>query len=429
VSDVKTVLLEAEGRPRAVGADRASEPSQPGWRGPGDSREGYERRDYTTRSIAVTARRGESTDLIARMRRVPLGLPPVPVPPDNPLTPAKVALGRRLFYDRRLSQNGTFSCAMCHIPEQGFTSNELATAVGIEGRTVRRNAPTIYNAAYQRHLFHDGRETRLEHQIWGPLLARNEMGNPSIGFVVERIRGLDDYADRFERAFPGRGLAIETVGMALASYQRTLVSGGSPFDRWHYGGEPDAIGPAAERGFELFRGKAGCVACHPVGPDAALFTDGGFHNTGVGYAASMGRPRGPRRIQVAPGQYLTVADEVVAQVRGPAPGDLGRYEVTQDPADRWKYRTPSLRNVALTAPYMHDGSLATLRDVVSFYDAGGVENEALDPLIHPLGLDPGEEEALVAFLETLTGSDVGTLVSDAFAAPIGDAGAERPAGP
>jgi len=424
ISDVKTVLLEAASKARTAGSGGAAEPSRPGLRGPGDYRGGYERPDYSTRSVAVAARRGEPADLFARARHAPLGLPPVPVPADNPLTREKVALGRRLFYDRRLSLNDTFSCAMCHIPEQGFTNNELATAVGIEGRSVRRNAPTIYNAAYQQRLFHDGRETRLEHQIWGPLLASNEMGNPSIGFVVERIRGLDDYAARFERAFPDRGLAMETIGMALASYERTLVSGASPFDRWYYGGDRDAIDEAAKRGFELFRGKAGCVVCHPVGSDHALLSDGSFHNTGVGYAASMGRPPQAHRVQVAPGRYLEVAEEVVAQVTGPVAGDLGLYEVTQNPADRWKYRTPSLRNVALTAPYMHDGSLATLRDVVSFYDAGGVSNEVLDPLIHPLGLGPGELDDLVAFLSALTGGDVDTLVGDAFAAPIGDARGE-----
>jgi cytochrome c peroxidase len=428
VSDLKTILMEEASQAADLRPDRGAGLAPPGRRGPGDYRGGYESSGYTTRSVAVAARRGRPADLAARVSVAPLGLPPVPVPADNPITAEKVALGRRLFYDRRLSANGTFSCAMCHIPEQGFTSNELATAVGIEGRSVRRNSPTIYNVGYQARLFHDGRETRLEHQVWGPLLARNEMGNASIGSVVERVRRLDDYASRFERAFPDRGLAMETIGMALASYERTLVSGTSPFDRWHYGGDEAAVSDAAKRGFELFRGKAGCVACHPVGPDHALFSDGGFHNTGVGYAAAMSRPPPRRRIQVAPGQYLTVDSEVVAQVSEPAPGDLGLYEITQDPADRWKYRTPSLRNAELTAPYMHDGSLTTLRDVVAFYDAGGVKNEVLDPLIRPLGLRPAEVDALVAFLVSLTGADVDSLVSDAFAAPIGDARPEQPPG-
>jgi cytochrome c peroxidase len=420
IADVKTLLMETEGgsataearAPDAVAASRL--------RGPGDPREGYERSDFRTRSVRLEGRRGAPADLAARVRRAPLGLPPVPVPADNALTPAKVALGRKLFYDRRLSLNGTFSCAMCHIPEQGFTNNELATAVGIEGRTVRRNAPTIYNVAYLERLFHDGRETRLEHQVWNPLLARNEMGNPSIGAVVEKVRAAPDYTGLFESAFPGRGLAMETIGMAIASYERTLVSGDSPFDRWHYGKDASAVGEAVKRGFQLFTGEAGCNTCHTVGTDAALFTDGAFHNTGIGYAVSMAKDPGPMRILVAPGQYLMVDRTLVAEVGERPPSDLGLYEITQAPADRWKYRTPSLRNVALTAPYMHDGSLSTLGDVVSFYDEGGTPNEVLDPLIRPLGLSADERDDLVSFLEALTGSHVNELVSDAFAAPIGD---------
>ncbi len=421
VADLKTLLLE-EQAPRLAAVASTAAP-EAALQGPGDAREGYERADYRTRSVGLAARRGRPVDLVARVRQPPLGLPPVPVPEDNPISAEKVALGRRLFYERRLSLNGTVSCAMCHVPEQGFTSNELATAIGIEGRTVRRNAPSVYNVAYLDRLFHDGRESRLEQQIWGPLLASNEMGNPSVGVVIERIRGLPGYADAFREAFPERGLSIETLGMALASYQRTLVAGGSGFDRWRYAGEPDALEAAAQRGFALFVGRGGCASCHLVGPEHALFTDAALHNTGVGYAASMGLRAEPptQRVQVGPGAYLDVERSVVAQVSEPLPSDLGLYEITLDPADRWKYRTPSLRNVALTAPYMHDGSLASLPDVVAFYDRGGVPNENLDPRIRPLGLGPGEIDDLVAFLESLTG-DVRPLVEDAFAAPIGDTG-------
>jgi cytochrome c peroxidase len=420
IADAKTLLMEAEGGSATAEARASDAVAASRLRGPGDPREGYERPDFRTRSVRLEARRGAPADLAARVRRAPLGLPPVPVPADNALTPAKVVLGRKLFYDRRLSLNGTFSCAMCHVPEQGFTNNELATAVGIEGRTVRRNAPTIYNVAYLERLFHDGRETTLEHQVWGPLLARNEMGNPSIGAVVEKIRAAPDYAGLFESAFPGRGLAMETIGMAIASYERTLVSGDSPFDRWKYEKDTSAVGEAVKRGFQIFTGKAGCSACHTVGADAALFTDGALHNTGIGYAVSMAGAPGPMRIPVAPGQYLMVDRALLGAVGEPPPSDLGLYEITQDPADRWKYRTPSLRNVALTAPYMHDGSLGTLGDVVSFYDGGGTPNEVLDPLIRPLGLRGEERDDLVSFLEALTGSDVDRLVLDAFAAPIGD---------
>jgi cytochrome c peroxidase len=416
LSDIETILLDAPRDREAAAVATAA-----GVRlGPGDDRAGYERRDYRSASENLAARRGRPADLSARLRETALGLPPVPAPAANPPTPEKIALGRKLFYDRRLSQNGTLSCAMCHIPEQGFTSNELATSVGIEGRSVRRNAPSLYNVAHAERLFHDGRETLLEQQVWGPLLARNEMGNPAIGTVVERIRALPDYAGLFDAAFPERGLAMETIGMALASYERALVAGGSAFDRWFYGRESGALPEAAQRGFRLFGEKAGCSACHTLGADFALFSDGGFHNTGIGYAASMSRAPAVQRIPVGPGRFLEIDRAIVEQVGEPIAGDLGRYEITEDPADRWRYKTPTLRNVALSAPYMHDGSLATLGEVVEFYDRGGVPNPALDPLIRPLGLSDRERADLVAFLRSLTGGDVEVLVGDAFAAPIGD---------
>lgn len=360
--------------------------------------------------------------LLARLQTPPLGLPPMPVPADNALSPIKVALGRKLFFDRRLSLNQTVSCAMCHIPQQGFTNNELATSVGIEGRTVRRNAPTLYNVGYKQRLFHDGRETALRRQIWGPLLNHNEMGNVAVGQIIGKIRSLQDYSNQFDQAFPTRGLDMETLGMAIASYERTLVSGNSPFDRWYYGGEKGAVSQSAKRGFGLFSGKAGCSACHSVGKRHALFTDQRLHNTGIGYARSMAIEPPTRKVEVAPGVVLDVATSIMRSVSGQAPADLGLYEVTQDPADRWKYTTPTLRNIALTAPYMHDGSLPTLRDVIEFYNRGGVANEELDTRIHPLHLRQQEIDDLVAFLSTLTGDDVGALVGDASSAPIGDPG-------
>jgi cytochrome c peroxidase len=413
-ADLRTVLMEA-GAPSPLRSAAVS-----ALRGPGDDRSGYERSNYRSRSLALASRTGAAADLVSRAESPPLGLPALPIPPDNPLTRAKVELGRKLFFDRRLSLNQTLSCAMCHIPEQGFTNNELATAVGLEGRTVRRNSPTLLNVGHQSRLFHDGREDRLEHQIWGPLLASNEMANPSVGAVLARIRGAADYDGTFEASFPERGLSMESVGMALASYERTLVSGDSAFDRWRYGGEEDALSATAQRGFAIFAGKGGCLSCHPVGEKSALFTDGELHNTGIGYRQSMGPAPSKRRIQVAPGQWLEVEAAIVARVSDPVPGDLGYYEITQDPSDRWKYRTPTLREVARTAPYMHDGSLPSLLDVVHFYNEGGVPNETLDPAVRPLGLSDAEVDDLVAFLEALGGSDVDTLVSDAFAAPVGD---------
>jgi cytochrome c peroxidase len=330
------------------------------------------------------------------------------------------ALGRKLFFDRRLSRNDTVSCAMCHIPRQGFSSNEVSTALGIEGRSLRRNAPTLLGVGTLSVLFHDGREDRLEQQIWGPLLAADEMGNPSVGYLLGRIRGLEDYRGRFEQAFAGRGPDMETLGAALAAYQRTLLAASSPFDRWYFGGDETAVGEDARRGFALFRGRAGCIRCHRMDEDGALFTDEEFHNTGVGYAQGA---RGPvPRFEAAPGVVVEVDPSAVPRV---PTLDLGRYEITGDPADRWKFRTPGLRNVALTAPYMHDGSLPTLEAVVRFYRGGGVEAPGRDPLLAPLELDERDVTDLVAFLASLTGSRVDDLVAVGEAEPVGD----RRAGP
>jgi cytochrome c peroxidase len=388
--------------------------------GPGDNRAGYESLDFESRSISLLQRTGEAGDLLHVFNSPPLGLPKIPVAPDNPVAAGKVRLGRKLFFDRRLSLNETMSCAMCHIPEQGFTNNELATAVGIEGRTVRRNTPTIYNVAYFSNIFHDGRETRLEYQVWQPMLATNEMANPGIGYVIEKIRRLPDYAKLFENAFGGRGPGIETIGMAIAAYERTLVSGNSPFDRWYFGNDEAALSEPAQRGFRLFQGKAGCAACHTIGKDFALFTDDDFHNTGLGWQVATGAEPSEILVQIAPGVKVPLPKSVINSVAEPAPSDLGRYEVTQNPADRWRYKTASLRNVALTAPYMHNGAFGSLRQVVEFYNRGGVPHSLLDPLIRPLELTDSEIMDIVAFLESLTGDNVKTLVRDAFAAPIGD---------
>ena len=422
VNDAKTALAEFPVvETAAVQVANAPTLSQAG-----DYKGGYDSSDYRTRSKSVQQRDGESADLVALATESQLGLPPVPVPADNPLTQERVALGRKLFFDRRLSLNDTFSCAMCHIPEQGFTSNEMATAVGFEGRSVRRNSPSLYNVAYARVLFHDGREETLEQQVWAPLLARNEMANPSVGAVLKKLRKIPDYAGRFEAVFDGRGPGMETLGQALAAYQRTLVSGNSPFDRWHFGGDETALDAAAKRGFGLFTGKAGCVSCHSVGKDQALFTDHQLHNTGLGYQASMGIRPPKKRVTLAPGVFVDVDWDIIDDVGEAPPSDLGLYEITQDPNDRWKYRTPSLRNVALSAPYMHDGSLGSLEDVVRFYDHGGVPNPLLDPRLRPLGLSDQEVGDLVAFMRSLTGGNVDTLVSDAFAAPVGDITTDDP---
>jgi cytochrome c peroxidase len=420
INDVKTLLAEDQ-QPKNLTLTKSPESTvaNPNLYTAGDNKDHYEQENYQTQSIALTARKGKAIDLLSATKHAILGLPPVPVPANNPLSAAKISLGRKLFYDRRLSFNNTVSCALCHVPEQGFTSNELATSIGVEGRSVRRNAPTVYNVAYAQKLFHDGRESTLEQQVWGPLLAHNEMANPSIGHVLDKIYNIPDYKNLFETAFH-RPASMETVGMALASYERTLNSADSPFDRWHFGKNANAISPAAQRGYQLFTGKAACSACHSLSQQNALFTDQQLHNTGIGYSQSMSKTPETRNVQIAPGVFTNVTAISTQSVEENKASDLGQYEITQNPAHRWSYKTPSLRNVGLTAPYMHNGSLAQLQDVVDFYNKGGAANENLDPLIKPLHLDAQEQTDLVVFLQTLTGSNVQSLVTDAFAAPIGD---------
>ncbi|MFT5225989.1 MAG: cytochrome c peroxidase [Polaribacter sp.] len=419
VNDVKTLILNA----RTNASKKGSVPSIISVLSkPGDNKDGYDTKKYTTRSSSLTERegKGETTDLLAIAQNPPLGLPVLPPHVLKQLTKEKIALGRALYFDRRLSLNNTFSCAMCHVPEQGFTSNEISMAVGIEGRSVRRNTPTILNVAYAKRLFHDGRENSLEQQSWGPLLAKNEMGNPSVGYVVEKIKQISNYKESFKRAFNGDTVNMNTIGAALAAYQRTLISADSPFDRWFYGQQESALNKQERNGFKLFIGKGGCVSCHSVGSDDTLFSDNKMHNTGIGYNNSMGVKPATERIALAPGVFVDVDRSIIDSVSEPTPSDLGLYEITENPADRWKYKTPTLRNVSLTAPYMHDGSLSSLKDVVQFYNQGGIKNVVLDPLIKPLNLTEQDIDDLVAFLQALTGSNIDVLVADAFSAPVGD---------
>ena len=289
---------------------------------------------------------------------------PVPIPPDNPQSDAKVALGRQLFFDPRLSLDNTISCATCHRPEDAW-ANHQPVDTGIGGRQGTRNSGTVLDAAYMKFQFWDGRATSLEEQALGPIHNPVEMGE-ELQRVVQKLQAIDVYRAEFTSVF-GTDVTTEGIALAIAAFERTVVSGPSPYDR-HLAGDRTAMSDAAIRGQRLFDGRAGCRACHA----GALFSDQSFHNIGVG----MDREK----------------------------PDVGREAVTGHPADRGAFKTPSLRNVALTWPYMHDGSAATLAEVVEFYDRGGVPNPTLDVRIRPLGLTADEQADLVAFLRALTGT-------------------------
>jgi len=399
-----TVLLGAPGT-LAEGTHRV---------GLADDRDGYESVSYATNSEAILEHMGTRLPLAELANTPQAGLPELVAN----LQAAEVDLGRNLFFDRRLSANANLSCGMCHVPEQGFTQNELATPVGDEGRGGRRNAPSLYNVAFQSSLFWDGREASLEAQVWSPLLARNEMANPSREAVIQRLRRIPDYTTAFDALYD-EGITEQTLGQALAAYQRALISGNSVFDRWFFAvtqSEQSRSGfsPEAELGFEVFMAQ-GCESCHAINPRSALFTDGAFHNTGTGYLRVQ-RGLRPPKVQVAPGVFVVPSVDVETETFT----DDGRAEVSSNIEDQWRYRTPSLRNVALTAPYMHDGSIPTLEAVVNFYVKGGGGDARQDPRIRPLALTQAQQTALVAFLESLTADNVDALVADARSARIGD---------
>ena len=349
---------------------------------------------------------------LARIAAPPLGLPDVPVPDDNPPTAAKINLGRKLFFDERLSHSGKLSCGSCHLPHEGFTVNEGATPVGHEGAILRRNAPTLLNVAYQRSLFFDGRKTSLEEQALEPFTVEDELANPSLEVVIERLRQLPDYDGLFEAAF-GEGPSPQTVGQAISTYERTLLAANSAFDRWRYGGQEDALDDIAKQGFDLFTGKAGCVACHALDERDALFTDHLFHDDGIGWIPA--RDIGAGFLITRRGMPVYTENDDPEAVPGSAgsASDMGRMEVTKAFIDMFRYRTPSLRNIELTAPYMHNGSFETLEDVVAYYGDGGFRHFGIDPLVRDLSLNDTEKAALVAFLKSLTAGNIEALVTEA----------------
>jgi len=299
----------------------------------------------------------------------PNGLPPLPG--DARLTSDLIALGRRLFNEKRLSSDGTVSCASCHNPDLYFTDG-LKVAKGVGGQLGPRNSPTVLNAVFNTAQFWDGRAASLEEQAGIPIAAPNEMNMPHES-CVERLSSDQSYRDQFEKVYGSGPITMGRVLRAIAAFERTMLSGNSPFDRYQYGGDKSALSEAAIRGLDIFKGKGNCATCHTIGDSHALFTDGKFHNVGAGMNSSG---------------ELT---------------DQGRFVHTGNEKDRGAFRTPSLRNIAKTAPYMHDGSLKSLDEVVAFYIGGGNSNPQLDPEIRPFGLTARDRSDLIAFLESLTG--------------------------
>ena len=390
--------------------------------GPGDNKDGYDTNKYITNSLSLEERKGKKSDLIQYVTLKQLGLPAVESPDNNPISREKIELGKKLFFDRRLSLNNTVSCGMCHVPEQGFTNNEIKTAVGIEGRSNLRNTPTLLNIAFSKFLFHDAREFSLENQVWQPVLAHSEMAMPSFGFTIKKLQLIPGYKKLFNKAFPNEGINMETFGKAIASYERSLVSGNSKFDKWYYGGDKNIVNEKVKKGFDIFMGKGNCSSCHAVGEKSALFFDNKLHNTGIGYAESMGLLQNKKtRVQLAPGEYVEVDNDIIKSVnQQKRKNDLGLYTITENPSHRWLFKTAGLRNISLTAPYMHNGIFATLDEVIDFYNEGGFQNELLSPMIRKLNLSSLEKENLKLFLESLVGENINILIADAISVPVGD---------
>jgi cytochrome c peroxidase len=297
--------------------------------------------------------------------KIPAGLPKMRIPNDNPLTAEKVELGKQLYFDKRLSQDNTVSCASCHDPAKGW-SNAESFATGFQGQKGGRSAPTVVNSGYHFFQFWDGRAKHVEGQALGPIQNPIEMAM-EMGPLVERLNTIPGYREQFQKVFK-TDVTEEGIAKAIGAFERTLLAGDAPYDRYK-AGDKTALSEGAERGMKIFFNKGHCSACHS-GP---LFTDGAFHNIGVGW--SNENP------------------------------DLGRFVESKLDGDKGSFRTPSLRDIVLTAPYMHDGSEATLEDVVEYYNKGGNKNPYLDEEIFPLNLTDQEKSDLVSFLkEGLTSS-------------------------
>jgi cytochrome c peroxidase len=359
----------------------------------------------------------------ATTAKPPLGLPPVPIPADNLQTPEKIALGDKLFEDKRFSATGQVACATCHDAKKAFTDSPLRTSDGIKkgGKTLTgtRNAPTVVNSAYFDVQFWDGRSPSLEDQSQHPFINPVEMGLKDHQPILKIVRSDPAYVKAFEQVFGKKGaqVTMKEVMQAIAAFERTKVSGNTPFDRYFYAGESGALTDAQKRGFDLYVNKGRCVSCHRIEQTQALFTDNRFHNIGVGINDIQ------KDVPVLAGEFLqakaTLAEVDVKVLGDKRTSELGRFAVSRDFEGLGAFKTPTLRNAAVTSPYMHDGSLKTLKDVVVHYNNGGVTKEG-DPVndflsggIRPLNLTEAEIDDLVSFMEALTSPEFASLPSAA----------------
>ncbi len=322
-------------------------------------------------------------------------------PPDNPQTPEKIALGEKLFFEPRLSADGTVACATCHNPDRAFTDGR-PTSAGIKGRVGQRNAPTLLNALYNKTQFWDGRAKTLEDQAAFPIVNPSEMGRPSLDAAVAEIGAIPEYQQAFQHVF-GRAPNGPDLLRAIASYERTLVSFDSPFDRF-IAGDRNAIDAAAKRGWEIFNTRAHCNRCHAaVNRDVMFFTDFDFHNIGIGIIRHHVVPLAQKAERLIKKGDLPSVDRAAIQSDMSV---LGRFLVNRKESRIAAFKTSTLRNVLVTAPYFHDGSQVTLWDVMDHYNKGdGLKNPWLDGDIQPLALSEQDIDDVVAFLASLTSAD------------------------
>ena len=325
------------------------------------------------------------------------------IPADNPQTPAKVALGEKLFFDGRLSADGTVACATCHDPARAFTDGR-PVSVGIKGRVGQRNSPTILNALYNVAQFWDGRAKTLEDQAALPIVNPSEMGQPNLEAAVANVAAIPEYQRAFKNVFGQPPNGTDLV-RAIASYERSQVLFDSPFDRF-IAGDKNAIGDSAKRGWALFNSKARCNKCHALDenkPDPTFFMDKDFHNIGIGIIRHNVNALACQAETLVNSGDAKAIDQAAIETNMSA---LGRFLVTKKDADIASFKTPGLRNIVMTAPYFHDGSQATLWDVMDHYNKGdGIHDPYLDGDIQPLALSEGEIDDVIAFLATLTSKE------------------------